>query len=84
MSATKKFDVVYAMPTKDPQKPRWINCGSILDTDKGFRLKLDTIPIGCSGWFALFDPKPREAAPPPPPPKPAVVDDSGFNDDIPF
>lgn len=84
MSATKKFDVVYAMPTKDPQKPKWINCGVILDTDKGFRLKLDTIPIGCTGWFALFDPKPKEVAPPPPPPKPAARDDDGFSDDIPF
>jgi hypothetical protein len=37
------------------EKTRWINCGVLLLTDKGYRIKLDAIPVSGDGWFAVFE-----------------------------
>ena len=79
---SKKYDVVYAQRYQSggEEKTKWINCGAILQTAKGFRMKLDTIPLGCDGWFALFEPKDGDAKPAA---KPRATDD--FEDSqIPF
>lgn len=56
--------------TKDgQQKTRWLKCGSLLQTDKGMRVKLDSIPIQSDGWFSVFEEDKKEAA---------------GNDDMPF
>jgi len=67
------------------EKTSWTKCGVLMETDKGFRIKLDAVPLGGDGWFAVFEednqhqsqgsaPKPASA------PSGAVGDD----DDIPF
>lgn len=57
---SKKYDISYAQPAaKEGEKPRWITCGAVLETRNGLRIKLDTIPVGFNGWFALFEPKAR-------------------------
>lgn len=78
---SKKFDVAYAQPTKEGQKPRWINCGAIFETEKGFRLKLDVVPVNCNGWFALFEPRARDEQPRQ---QPKQESSPEFDDDIPF
>jgi hypothetical protein len=40
------------------ERTSWIRCGVLLETDKGFRVKLDTIPVGGEGhgiWFSVFE-----------------------------
>jgi hypothetical protein len=80
----KKYDVVYAQRYQagGEEKTKWLNCGSVIQTAKGFRLKLDSVPLGCDGWFALFEPKEADA-PQKPQAAPAVHED--FQDSqIPF
>lgn len=84
---SKKYDVVYGRRWTDKsgaEKTHWINCGAIIKTEKGYSLKLETIPVGFDGWFALFEPKPKDEpaqksgfrdSPPP---------DDDFGDSIPF
>ena len=62
---SKKYDVVYAQRYQagGEEKTKWLNCGSVIQTPRGFRLKLDSVPLGCDGWFALFEPKENEAKP---------------------
>ena len=79
----KKYDVVAGIGEYQDRngntKVRWLNCGSIFQTDKGFSLKLDCVPVGGDGWFKLFEPKAKQEAPKAPP-----VDDAPFDDDLPF
>lgn len=44
-------------------KTRWHRCGVVLQSDKGFSLKLESLPIQFDGWLNFFEPK--EQAPPP-------------------
>ena len=40
------------------EKTSWARCGVLMKTDKGFRIKLDTIPVGGEGqgiWFSVFE-----------------------------
>ena len=40
------------------EKTSWARCGVLLQTEKGFRIKLDTIPVGGEGqgiWFSVFE-----------------------------
>jgi hypothetical protein len=42
------------------EKTRWIKCGILLQTDKGMRVKLESIPVGIApdgGWFSVFEKK---------------------------
>jgi hypothetical protein len=65
------------------EKTRWINCGILLDTDKGYRIKLDALPVNMGeGWLSVFPPdeerqqaRPAAAAAPAP---------AAGEEDIPF
>jgi hypothetical protein len=50
------------------EKTRWLQCGILLKTDKGLRLKLDALPTNMGeGWFNVFTddaPQNRGAATP--------------------
>lgn len=42
------------------EKTQWLKCGVLLETDKGFRIKLDALPINMQeGWFQVFEPRDR-------------------------
>jgi len=60
----KKYDVVAITGeytnAQGETKKRYMNCGVILKTDKGFSLKLEAIPTGSDGWFQLYEPKERD------------------------
>lgn len=60
-------------------KPQWHKCGVIIQTDKGFSMKLDAVPISGDGWFKLFEPRENEN-------QSSGSKSSGddFDDDIPF
>ena len=81
---SKKYDVVYTQryTQNGEEKTKWINCGAVLETAKGFRVKLDAIPVGFDGWFALFEPKEGGKADAPKQPAPAA--DNFREDKIPF
>ena len=39
------------------EKTSWTKCGILMETDKGFRVKLDTVPVGGTEagiWFSVF------------------------------
>lgn len=76
----KKYDVVAGIGEYQDRngntKVRWLNCGSIFQTDKGFSLKLDCVPVGSDGWFKLFEPKQKQ--------QPQQQSQDEFSDDIPF
>ena len=36
------------------EKVRWIRCGVALETDKGLRIKVESIPIGFDGWLSVM------------------------------
>ncbi len=71
MMAYKEIVATLGMYEKGGQR-KYITrkVGTLLETDKGMRIKLDAIfnPAGCridedgSIWLAVFDPKPREEA----------------------
>jgi hypothetical protein len=58
----KKFDVVVGQTyTRNGEdKTKWLNIGAVIETDKGYSLKLETVPLNWDGWAKLFEPKPRE------------------------
>ena len=78
----KKYDVVAGIgeytDKEGNTKVRWLNCGSIFQTDKGFSLKLDCVPVGGDGWFKLFEPRQKSQAQAP------QTQPADFDDDIPF
>lgn len=57
--AKKRYDVVVGQKYKsgNEEKTRWVNIGVILQNDKGFSLKLESIPVNWDGWASLFEPK---------------------------
>ena len=63
-----KFDVVAATGTytnkNGEEKKSWMKIGKVLQTQKGFSLKLDAVPVGWDGWAMLAEPqeaKPQKA-----------------------
>ena len=73
------------------EKTRWIKCGILLETDKGFRIKMDCIPLVSDGWFAVFEDQPETTTRPAaraysePKREPVRPHDTGPEpDDIPF
>ena len=85
--AKKKYDVVAIVGKRSDDKPNYVNCGVVIQTDKGFSLKLNSIPAGneWNGWFSLFEPRPKDGSSKPTAPAasgPPPADD--LNDDIPF
>lgn len=59
-----KFDVVAATGTytnkQGEEKKSWMKIGKVLQTQKGFSLKLDAVPVGWDGWAMLAEPKEQE------------------------
>jgi len=40
------------------EKTSWSKCGVLMQTEKGYRIKLDTVPLGGEGqgiWFSVFE-----------------------------
>ena len=40
------------------EKTRWLKCGVLLETEKGMRIKLESMPVGIApgeGWFSIFE-----------------------------
>ena len=77
---------------KDGQeKTSWTKCGILMETEKGFRVKLDTVPVGGSEqgiWFSVFDPDPpsqRQGSAQQAPSRPSGGQQGKLNeDDMPF
>lgn len=59
---SKVYDVVAVVGKRKDDKPNYVRCGAVFQTDKGMSMKLDTIPAGneWNGWFSFFEPKQRD------------------------
>jgi hypothetical protein len=70
MAMKKIKDVVYSeryTAASGEEKTRYTNCGSLLQRDDGsMTIKLETIPVGFTGWLNCYDPKPRDGEQPQP------------------
>ena len=90
--ATKKFDVVATIGkytnSNGEEKKRYMNCGAIFESDKGYSLKLDAMPTTpeWNGWFSLFEPQNRQQQPAQQPPATTTTQESNSDgtDQIPF
>lgn len=72
--AKKRYDVCIGQEGKD-NKTHWKQIGVVLQTDKGFSLRLEMIPTGWDGWAQLFEPKAKDEQPAK---KPSPDDDIPF------
>lgn len=54
--ARVRYEVVTKREGKDG-KVFWNKIGVVFQTDKGFSLKLESVPVGWDGWASLFEPK---------------------------
>jgi hypothetical protein len=66
------------------EKTSWAKCGVLMKTDKGYRIKLDTVPVGGQEqgvWFSVFEKEGRGQGSGQ---KPASRQSDGFEDDTPF
>lgn len=83
--AQKKYDVVAVTgqytDKNGQEKNRYMNCGVVLSTDKGFRLKLEALPVESNGWFMLMEPRQQDGNQGGESPAPSGGDDGS---DIPF
>ena len=72
------------------EKTSWSKCGILLETEKGFRIKLDTVPLGGVEqgiWFSVFPKEDRRQGTAPQAasqPTQAAQQPIGIDDDIPF
>jgi hypothetical protein len=85
MAAGEKYQ------SREGEKTRWIRCGVLLETDKGYRIKMDAMPVVSDGWFAVFEEEETtRGANPPPRQEPArrdpapAYDDKFGDEDLPF
>jgi hypothetical protein len=68
------------------EKTRWATCGVLMETDKGYRIKLETIPVGGEGqglWFSVFQDdqgKPQGSVTQ----TPSAASQGGSDDSLPF
>lgn len=80
----KQYDVVAVTGTytdkNGVEKKRYLNCGVVIRTDKGFSLKMECYPVGGDGWFMLFEPRNNTEQKP----APASAPNPEFDDDLPF
>lgn len=86
--ASKKYDVVaitgtYTDRQSGQERARFLNIGSVIATDKGFRLKLEAIPVEWNGWAMFKEPSKREG-PAPAGQQATKPSADSPNDDIPF
>ena len=91
--AKKVFDVVAITGkytnAQGEEKNRYMNCGAVFQTDKGFSMKLEGLPVGdWNGWLSFYEPKQRQSAPAPQQAPSRQVDPFSagqpVDDDIPF
>ena len=64
--AKKIYDAVAIVGTyQDKQgneKKRYLNVGSVFESDKGLYMKLDALPVGdFNGWISFYEPKQRDS-----------------------
>lgn len=60
------------------EKTTWTKCGALMQSDRGYRIKLDVIPLAPaenSGWFMVFEKKDEQ---------PKQQNASKSNNNIPF
>lgn len=64
MAAKLRYEVLAKTGTyqdKDGNdKSRYLKIGVVLQGDKGFSLKLESVPVGWDGWAMLAEPRPKE------------------------
>jgi hypothetical protein len=79
----KKYDVCAVVGEKKDGSPVWKNFGAVFQTEKGFAMKLDSMPIAkdFDGWFKLFTPRDNNQQQPAPRPAPAS---EPYDDPVPF
>lgn len=86
--ASKKYDVVFITgkytDRDGNEKARFANIGAVISTDKGFRLKLETVPVNWDGWAMLKEPQPRDQQAPAQQQTAPVNSPADPSDDIPF
>ena len=62
-----KYDIIAAgekyTDQNGQEKTRFTKMGVCIETTKGLRLKIESIPVGFDGWASLMEPKTREDAP---------------------
>lgn len=65
MAMQKKFDLVFSgekyKNSAGEEKTRFINVGAVFERDDGtLCAKIETLPIGFTGWLNLFEPRDSE------------------------
>ena len=81
--------------TQEGEKTRWLKCGVLLETDKGFRIKLEAMPVGATQvgangepqdglWFNVFEPREKQQDGFRDKPAAAKTKAPSQDDDIPF
>ena len=85
-------DIVYPngqyIDQEGQERTSWLRCGILLETDKGMRIKLESIPVGVGEgglWFSVFEKdnqRPRQQQKPAQ--KPAQAAEAGGTGDVPF
>ena len=68
MGMKKVFDLVYSgekyTDRNGDEKTRFVNVGAVFERDDGTQcLKIETLPVGFSGWLNFFEPREREEKP---------------------
>jgi hypothetical protein len=88
--AKKTHDAVYVERYNDRdgnEKKRYQNIGSAFTRDDGsMSIKLDSVPVGFTGWISLYVPKDRQESARPAPSRPSAPPSDGFDEssEIPF
>lgn len=63
----KKYDVVVKSGTYTDtfgsEKNRWIKIGSVMESERGLSMKIDSIPLNWDGWSTLMDGKIKTESP---------------------
>ena len=68
MAMKKTHDAVYAgekyIDRDGNEKTRYTNVGALFTRDDGSQtMKLETVPVGFSGWVNFYEPKPKDGEP---------------------
>jgi len=56
-------------------KKRYLNIGSVIESDKGMSINIESIPVGWTGWAGLYVPKEKEHIAPAKPQSKGAFDD---------
>ncbi|HET8685650.1 MAG TPA: hypothetical protein VFM18_03165 [Methanosarcina sp.] len=58
-------------------KKRYMTIGSVIEGDKGLSIKIESVPLGWSGWAGLYEPKEQQKTE-------KVSTGDNFDSDVPF